>query len=167
MGEAEDWSYWRNTSKHEYEQTWISYPSPPARIQSNALNWRTEKGKNKGGDPSMAPEETDAQRDSRKSLGYIIDLLMDSLIDWFIDIDQSSKTLYCSYRQVWEKNSGLCSSENYVLRIFVRYLHFITYRKSVIVKVSEILLIPIVWMLVNCNLLPFLPPPPHYFLRFP
>lgn len=42
----------------------------------------------------MAPEETDAQRDSRKSLGYIIDLLMDSLIDWFIDIDQSSKTLY-------------------------------------------------------------------------
>lgn len=24
----------------------------------------------------MAPEETDAQRDSRKSLGYIIDLLM-------------------------------------------------------------------------------------------
>ena len=48
----------------------------------------------------MAPEETDVQRDSRKSLGYIIDLLMDSLIDWFIDIDQSSKTLYCSYRQV-------------------------------------------------------------------
>ena len=39
----------------------------------------------------MAPEETDAQRDSTKSLGYIIDLLMDSLIDWFIDIDQSSK----------------------------------------------------------------------------
>ena len=39
----------------------------------------------------MAPEETDAQRDSRKSLGYIIDLLMDSLIDWIIDIDQSSK----------------------------------------------------------------------------
>ena len=72
----------------------------------------------------MAPEETDVQRDSRKSLGYIMDLLMDSLIDWFIDIDQSSKTLYCSYRQVWEKNSGLCSSENYVLRIFVRYLHF-------------------------------------------
>lgn len=33
----------------------------------------------------MAPEETDVQRDSRKSLGYIIDLLMDSLIDWFID----------------------------------------------------------------------------------
>ena len=29
----------------------------------------------------MAPEETDAQRDSRKSLGYIIDLLMNSLID--------------------------------------------------------------------------------------
>lgn len=29
----------------------------------------------------MAPEETDAQRDSTKSLGYIIDLLMDSLID--------------------------------------------------------------------------------------
>lgn len=48
----------------------------------------------------MAPEETDAQRDSRKSLGYIIDLLMDSLIDWFIDIGQSSKTLYCSYRQM-------------------------------------------------------------------
>lgn len=48
----------------------------------------------------MAPEETDVQRDSRKSLGYIIDLLMDSLIDWIIDIDHSSKTLYCSYRQM-------------------------------------------------------------------